>query len=280
MRLQVVNNPSSISLIVISSNPRLLSEFLSNRERRSRAGIEVPLVLWVRPSMKFVDRLRDLRRTVLRRSRITGISPWMQLCHHFVWRCVSRAAQPASADMDDASVEDALRQHHEVRIVRTVNSSRAMAAMTERRFALGVVLGGDVFSSRTLRRIDMPLYNIHLSDPQFVRGKPPIFWEVLEGHGEMKLTLHRVVLQLDAGPIVWQRAAPVEWDSSLIGTMRRTRRTLAHHVAELLFDALPAILDGCAVARHVTPGTLRTVPTTSQILSAHRVCARRGRASR
>lgn len=274
-----MNNPSSIPLVLIISNPRLLGEFLSNRESRLHAGIEVPLVLWVRPSMKFVDRLHDLRRTVLRRSRITGISPWMQLCHHFVWRCVSRAAQTASADMDDSSVEDALRQHHEVRIVRTVNSPEAMAALTERRFALGVVVGGDVFSSRTLRRVDMPLYNIHLSDPQFVRGKPPIFWEVLEGRGEMKLTLHRVVLQLDAGPVIWQRAVPVEWDSTLIGTMRRTRRTLAHHIAELLFDALPAILDESAVARYVTPGPLRTVPTTSQILRAHRVCARHGRAS-
>jgi len=151
--------------------------------------------------------------------------------------------------------------------------------LTDRRFALGVVVGGDVFCSRTLRRIDMSLYNIHLSDPHFVRGKPPIFWEVLDGRGEMKLTLHRVVLPLDAGPVVWQRAVPLEWDSSLIGTMRRTRRTLAHHIAEILFDALPAILNECAAARHVIPGPLRTVPTTSQILSAHRVCARRGRAN-
>jgi folate-dependent phosphoribosylglycinamide formyltransferase PurN len=265
---------ASFSLALVTSNPRLLGAFLEDRDRRIDMGIEIPLVLWVRPSMKFSDRLHDLRRTVVQRRRINGVPPWTQVLHHFVYRCVSRAALPAQPEADDASLEDALRRHHDVRVVRTVNAPEAIEALSDPCLALGVVLGADVFRRDSLQRIATPLYNIHLGDPRIVRGKPPVFWEIYEGLDEVTITLHRVVPRLDAGPVVAQRSVPIEWGATLVDTLRRTRRALPLNAAELLFDTLPSIVDGSASGTSIAPGPLRTNPTTRQAIRAHRMCSR------
>lgn len=271
------NNGASRALALLTSNLKLVDAFLSDRDRQERAGVEIPLVIGVRPSMRFMDRLRDVRRTIIRRSRINHISPWEQVFHHFVFRYVSHAARPDTAEMDNASVEKMVRRNHEVRIVRTVNASETIEALSGQHFDLGIVVGADMFSRRTLRQIPMPLYNVHLSDPQFVRGMPPVFWEIFEGREEIKLTLQKLVPRLDAGPVIHQRIIHIEWGATLVDTMRRTRRKMAPEIAALLFHSLPGILDGTATVRNIAAGPLRTNPTTSQIIHAHRICRNRCR---
>ncbi len=164
--------------------------------------------------------------------------------------------------------------------VHSANEPAAASALRADRCALGIVVSGDVLSRRTLEVLDVPLFNVHLSDPAFVRGMPPVFWEILGGHDSIRLTLHALTPQVDGGPIVAQREIPIVWQSTLAGTIAQTLGLCGREIALLLADGLPPILDGSAKPRPGTPGPLRTTPTIQQMWQAGRICRKRARESR
>ena len=226
--------------------------------------------------MRLADRFRDLRSTVSRRARINRISPSLQWVHYFAYRWVTRRLPSGSVE----SAVGALGKGRRLLEVRSANDPAVASALREEDCALGIVFGGDVLTRPTLEALDVPLFNIHLSDPAFVRGLPPVFWEILGGHDSIRMTLHVLAPQLDAGPIVTQKDVPIAWQRTLGGTLLRTTERCAGEVTSLLADGIRAILDGSVEPRPIGPGTLRTTPTIRQILQARRICRKRARESR
>jgi folate-dependent phosphoribosylglycinamide formyltransferase PurN len=262
---------ASARIALITSSPGLVEPFLRATERRQRTGIEVVLVVRVRPSMRLVDRVRDLRRVLRRQARINRTSPLLQAVHYFTYRRLSgwaRRSIPASA-------EQALGNGRSVVEVESANDPAAVAALQDSGAALGVVVGADVLSRATLEALGLPLYNLHMSDPVFVRGMPMFFWEIHGDRDSICMTLHELVADLDAGPVLAQRSSPVVWGPTLAETLRRTGAAAADEVARLLDDGIAGILDGTLQPRRVARGPLRTTPTVRQSLRAHRICRQR-----
>ena len=263
-------------IALLTSNPRLLEPFLGDGLLRDQLRIEIPLAIWIRPSMRWADRVRDLRSTVSRRARINRTSPELQLLHYLAYRWVTRREPSGSVE----SAVGALAEGRRLLEVRSANDPAVALALREEKCALGIVFGGDVVSRRTLEALDVPLFNIHLSDPAFVRGLPPVFWEILGGHDFLRMTLHVLAPQLDAGPIVTQKDVPIAWQRTLGRTLSRTFERCGGEVTSLLADGIRAILDGSATPRSIVPGTLRTTPTIRQLLRARRICRKRAQGSR
>jgi methionyl-tRNA formyltransferase len=173
-----------------------------------------------------------------------------------------------------------LREGHRVLEATSVNDPAVVAALRASDVALGVVLGCDVFSRRTLDALAFPLYNLHLGDPAFVRGLPPAFWEVLAGRDEVRPTLHRLTATLDGGDMILQETVPVAWRPTLRGTLVATHARLMAAVPAMVETGLRGILDGSARPRTIVPGPLRTTPTIGQLVAAARMCRARAAAAR
>jgi methionyl-tRNA formyltransferase len=253
----------------------MLAPFLGNDALRRELRVDIPLAVRIRPSMRLADRWRDLRRATARRAQINRIPRWLQLIHYLAYRWVVRGARSEGPE----SAGEALGAGRRLLDARSINDPAVVAALRGERWALGVVLGADMVSRRTLEAVDLPLFNIHFSDPALVRGLPPVFWEILAGHDSIRLTLHLLTRELDAGPIVAQREVPIAWHPTLGATIARTLDRCPADVALLLADSLPQILNGRAMPRSCVAGTLRTTPSIRQILRAASICRERARAS-
>ncbi|MEW6488395.1 MAG: hypothetical protein AB1578_10865 [Thermodesulfobacteriota bacterium] len=257
---------------LLTSNPRLVEPFLRDVGRNpASCAIDVPLAIWVRPSMGLGARVRELGRTLGRQAGVNRTTPAAQLLHHLVYRWLSRAAGGAPP----ASAVAVLREGRAVVEVPSGNAPEAVAALRASGCSLCAMVGGDVLSPETLGGGGVPFVNVHLGDPAFVRGQPAVFWEVLDGRSSIVLTLHRVIPAVDAGPIVRQRRSPIVWGPTLGETLRRTRERAAPEIARLLADGIPAVLREEPGPLPSAPGRLRTTPTIRQALEARRVCRER-----
>ena len=221
--------------------------------------------------MKPWDRARDLYRTILRQAKINRVSPAAQLAHYLAYRWITRPGATAPF----ASAAGALRAGRVVLEVASGNAAAAVASLRTSNCSLCAIFGGDVLSRETLDRGELPFVNVHLGDPAFVRGQPPVFWEILDGRSSIVLTLHRVTPAVDAGPIVRQRHSPIVWGPTLAQTLRRTRERAAPEIARLLADGIPAVLREEPGLLPPAPGSVRTTPTIRQALEARRVCRER-----
>ncbi|HTT04970.1 MAG TPA: formyltransferase [Steroidobacteraceae bacterium] len=85
-------------------------------------------------------------------------------------------------------------------------------------------------------------YNMHGSLLPRYRGRAPVNWAVLHGERETGATLHAMIGEPDAGPIVAQRAVPILPDDTAIEVFRKV--TVAAECA--LHDCLPSLLAGSA----------------------------------
>lgn len=85
-------------------------------------------------------------------------------------------------------------------------------------------------------------FNMHGSLLPKYRGRAPVNWAILHGERETGATLHQMVDQPDAGPIVDRMAVPILPDDVALDVMRKV--TVA---AELvLHRSLPCLVDGSA----------------------------------
>jgi methionyl-tRNA formyltransferase len=94
--------------------------------------------------------------------------------------------------------------------------------------------------------------NIHPSALPAYRGPEPVFWAIADGASTSGVTLHRVVPQLDAGPILAQQTFPLRaTETAATLTYRAVRfgtRLLAAALADLLAGArgrFPDLSAGC-----------------------------------
>lgn len=82
-------------------------------------------------------------------------------------------------------------------------------------------------------------YNLHPSLLPRFRGPAPLFWQLRAGASDTGITLHRMAVAWDQGPVVGQRAMPI-YDQD---TEQRLSAALGQQSRELLGDYLPSLLE-------------------------------------
>jgi len=98
---------------------------------------------------------------------------------------------------------------------------------------------------KLLEKASLGAFNMHGSLLPKFRGRAPINWALVEGAKETGMTLHRMVAQADAGPIVDQMSVPIE-DSDTALTLFRKVVPLAK---EILGRQIDCLLEGTATER-------------------------------
>lgn len=94
------------------------------------------------------------------------------------------------------------------------------------------------------RKTSLGAYNLHPSLLPRYRGRSPLNWAILNGESEVGLTLHHMVEEVDAGPIVAQRALPIGADEPVSSVVARVDR----EIEPLLREAWPLLVEGRAPA--------------------------------
>lgn len=260
-------------VLLITGNPRLVAPLLKALDEE-QIGIEVSVVVSVHPSMRILDRLRDLRRMLRQQSRVNNTSTTLQLFHHIAYRIVTRSRSGKS----NAEAIRRLGFGRRVVHVESANDSGSRQELGSHSFEYGLVVGSDVLQHATLQATVFPVFNLHLGDPAFVRGMPGVFWEIHAGQEAILLTLHALVTKLDAGPVVRQLEMPIIWQSSIGKTLDATYTQASVGIRDLLLSVatsgkVPAPEQSMEATRSL--GRLRTTPRVSQLLYAAIVCRRR-----
>jgi folate-dependent phosphoribosylglycinamide formyltransferase PurN len=263
-------------VVLITCNPGLVARFLEETEDRlEQIGVTVPLAILIYPSMRFKDRLRDLRRTIRRQARIIGISQAEHLIHHFGYRWFKRSHTKAQVSHRVARLKERL----EVVRAESANDRAVVELIRGGNFDFGMIFGADQLSGQTLEDMDIPLFNTHLSDPAFARGRPPIIWEILDDRDSIHITLHQVVERLDGGDVMLQNEVAIDWRATLDETLHFTRERADRFIIEQWMDGIERICDDSATFRSVPAGPLRTTPTIPQLLKARRICRKKWEAA-
>ena len=91
--------------------------------------------------------------------------------------------------------------------------------------------------------------NLHQGLAPYYRGGPPIFWELLNGEDKVGITIHYVSAKVDAGDIILQETAPMNYDFSRYGLeyesfLRDRAQSLAEPSAILMTQAVKLIAEG------------------------------------
>lgn len=106
------------------------------------------------------------------------------------------------------------------------------------------------------RGIGCPCLNLHFALLPRNRGVAPIAWAILEGDGETGATLHHMLVDIDAGDVVAQRAVPI----AATDTGRRLYDKVSRAASELFREAYP-----------FAPALLaRRIPQDARLATYHR----------
>ncbi|MBI1285516.1 MAG: hypothetical protein GC183_14470 [Thiobacillus sp.] len=108
--------------------------------------------------------------------------------------------------------------------------------------------------------------NIHPSLLPDLRGVDPVFFARLRGMAPLGVTLHRVVEDLDAGPVLAQARVDVAASDSVLAITAR----LFERGADLLLDRLDAILAGDPGVAQQGAGSYDSWPSSAQVARFHR----------
>ncbi len=103
---------------------------------------------------------------------------------------------------------------------------------------------------KLLDKAPLGAFNMHGSLLPKFRGRAPINWALIEGAKETGMTLHRMIAQADAGPIVDQMSVPIE-DADTALTLYRKLVPLAK---EILGRQIDRLLVGSATERDQNEG--------------------------
>lgn len=267
-------SPAIRKVALITSIPEFIAPFLS--QDLEALGLNIPIAVLILQSNLLRDRLRTLPRDLERQARINRTWRWVQILNRVAYAQITsqRARGDHHANALAASLEQ-LAQRRRIVDAESANDPHVVSALRDAGCEMGLVVGADLLTRKTLELIGMPLVNLHASDPSAIRGMPPVFWEIHDGLSEVTITLHRLTVALDAGPVLMQRTVPIQWRQSLGDTLTATRRILGLEIATLLTDALPRLLAGRLEETRLQSGPLRTIPRIVDTLQAQRICRER-----
>ena len=110
-------------------------------------------------------------------------------------------------------------------------------------------------------RFELGVINAHAGDLPRYRGNAPVNWAILRGEPEVVLSLHRMVDDLDAGPVVGRRVFPLSTSTYV----QEVIRFLDEQIPRMFVEALDRAASG---ALEETPQSI--VPTDiSRCLPRH-----------
>jgi folate-dependent phosphoribosylglycinamide formyltransferase PurN len=107
--------------------------------------------------------------------------------------------------------------------------------------------------------------NIHPSLLPDLKGVDPVFFARLRGVAPLGVTLHRVVQDLDAGPVLAQARVDIAASDSVLAITAR----LFERGADLLLDKLDAILAGDPGVAQQGVGSYDSWPSSGQVGRLH-----------
>jgi methionyl-tRNA formyltransferase len=161
--------------------------------------------------------------------------------------------------------------------VASINSAEAVDAVHACGSDASCLLGTRILTKSTIQELGHIILNGHASDPRFVRGRPPVFWEVLNGDGHICLTVHQAVQQLDAGPIYGQRLQEILYCGGIGATMRATMKQARLTMLDLFAEVLIGMHNRTITPIEFKPGPVRTLPRISQLMRAEILCRSRSK---
>ena len=161
--------------------------------------------------------------------------------------------------------------------VPSLNSAEAVDAVHACGCDASCLLGARILTKSTIQELGHLILNGHASDPRFVRGRPPVFWEVLNGDWHVCLTVHQVVQKLDAGPIYGQRLQEILYCGGIGATIRATMQQALVTMTDLFAEVLIGLHARTVTPIEFNPGPVRTLPRISQLIHAEILCRRRSK---
>src|SRR5215210_9532366 len=131
--------------------------------------------------------------------------------------------------------EFALSQGLVVHQPTKIKTEEALALFTEREFDVAVVVAyGRILPPSFLRASRLGCINMHFSLLPKYRGAAPVNWAIVRGERETGVTTMLIDEGLDTGPVLLQRATPIEEGETAPQLLER----LSHTGADLLGETL------------------------------------------
>jgi hypothetical protein len=245
------------------------------RTRLREEGIEIACVVVDENRTREVNPVSHLLSVAKRQSKVARSSLAGALLRLVVFRWWSNCGG-RDGTITTTALPEAIPNFR----VPSLNSAEAVAAVRGCRADVSCLLGGRILTQRTIEELGHLILNGHASDPRFVRGRPPVFWEVLNGNRQICLTIHEVVAKLDAGPIYGQRSQEILYCGGIGATMRATMEQARARMTELFATVLIGVHAGGIAPKEFHPGPVRTIPRISQLIRAEILCRCRSRSVR
>jgi methionyl-tRNA formyltransferase len=146
-------------------------------------------------------------------------------------RPAGRGRKLNQSPVKDFAVSHNLAIHQPAKI-KTPEAKELFAS--HRADAAIVVAYGKILPSEFLNAYQHGCINVHFSLLPKYRGAAPVNWAIVNGEEETGVTTMKIVEELDAGPILLQKATPVETEETAPQLLTR----LAGIGAELLSETL------------------------------------------
>lgn len=256
-------------IAIVTNNLENTIPFLNtNAPRLDAIGIEVPVVLLTRrrQNRRFPERVLRKARV---QSKIMGISLGSQIINIAIYTMYNMLIQKNDCILRP---EERLSKPINTIVVESANCDDFLNVVKRYHCDLVLLMGSDVLKRATLDALAVPVLNCHLSDPQFVRGLPPVFWEILDHRETICLTVHSVTPAVDSGPVLAQREYPIQWGPGVSATIQMTYKGAMSEVGELHELVIRQLVAGMAKYSPSIPGPLRSTPNLLSILKAERIC--------
>jgi formyl transferase-like protein len=260
----------------MTSQPSWASDFIQRWRSRLRAqGIEIGCVVVDENLTRRAGLVSHMLSVAKRQSKVARCSLPIALVRLVVFRLWSNLGRPKEAVADDG-LPEAVPSFR----VPSLNSAEAVRAVRACSSDVSCLLGGRILTRSTIQELDHMILNGHASDPRFVRGRPPVFWEVLNEDRDICLTVHQAVEKLDAGPIYGQRLQEIIYCGGLGATIGATMKLARIRMTDLFAEVLIGIHAHTIKPIEFSPGPVRTVPRISELVRAEIFCRRRSKGIR
>jgi hypothetical protein len=257
----------------MTSQPAWAGYFIQRwRSRLGAEGIEIGCVVVDQNRTRQTGPVTHILSVAKRQAKVAGSSLPLALLRRVVFGLWSNLGRPKEAAADDG-LPEAVASFR----VPSLNSEEAMDAVRACGCDVSCLLGGRILTKSTIQKLGHMILNGHASDPRFVRGRPPVFWEVLDERRHICLTVHQAVEKLDSGPIYRQRLQKIIYCGGLGRTMRATMRQARVSMTDLFAEVLIGIQAHTIKPIEFVPGPVRTVPRISELMRAEILCRRRSK---
>jgi UDP-4-amino-4-deoxy-L-arabinose formyltransferase/UDP-glucuronic acid dehydrogenase (UDP-4-keto-hexauronic acid decarboxylating) len=125
--------------------------------------------------------------------------------------------------------------------VANVGAATTLAALAHSAADVGVSVNWPTIVPPSVLEVFVHgVLNAHAGDLPRYRGNATIAWAILSGESEIGITIHRMDVELDSGPVLAKRFCPVD-DSTYIGDVYASCERL---VPELFVEVLAGIAGG------------------------------------